>query len=206
MEALPPTYVRFFTNISAIMEKTRTVNANANKYMVANEAEYKKNNKNFSYPFLSAFLLDTGIRSVKSSSEEKTLNENSIEKGVAYKIKTIEGFILKSYPHWKKIIERDSAYFLNLFDNIFTNVPYGKDELKNLFIFKKLDGSSFVSDEEIGVIWNRLHSMIKISIKHIMEHNATTQTTSLKDKSVNSKEDIYKDIDITPYLDFLNPK
>ena len=83
MEALPPTYVRFFTNISAIMEKTRTVNANANKYMVANEAEYKKNNKNFSYPFLSAFLLDTGIRSVKSSSEEKTLNENSLSWALA---------------------------------------------------------------------------------------------------------------------------
>lgn len=196
MENLPPTYVRFFTNIVSIMDKTKVLNINANKYIVQNESSYKNRDKNYKYPFLSDFLLNTAIITIKHNSEEKNLNEFGVEKGIDYKTRTLNGFIKKSYPHWQKIIEKDSDYFVSFFDNIFENIPYGKNELKNLFIYKKLDETHFYSDEDLNLIWTRIHAMVRISIKHIIEHNKNYENNE-------TEENLFKDIDLAPYMSFL---
>lgn len=96
----------------------------------------------------------------------------------------IEKFIIKSSAYWPQIKDKDVKFLIENASVLFAELPeqYIKGFCQ-LFDMSDKQGNPMVSEDRISEIWDFLHAMIRISIRHIHE------TRRPKEVEVISKDD-----------------
>lgn len=80
----------------------------------------------------------------------------------------IVSFITYSYPHWNSIRNKNKNFFVENAGKVFGDLPVSNvDAFKDLFIITDRDGNPVVSDENVEILWDFFHALVKISIKYI---------------------------------------
>ena len=124
------------------------------------------------------------------------------------KTKIIEGFIARSHRHWHQIHDKKEEFFINHSDAIFSELPVSNvDAFKKLFTLVDDKKRAVIGQDDRNLIWEFLHSMVKICIKYL--HNK--RGPSVKIGSDGKKEAIYtlpfmEEIDIVNQCNLWNVK
>jgi hypothetical protein len=110
----------------------------------------------------------------------------------------IDSFIYGSRTQWDHILAKNESYFTKDFGEIFKflEVPNKDDyinQLLEVLTTKKSDGKSYiVGNKDREIVWNYLHSFVKLSIQYFHEQSGPTIQNN---KTVYTKP-MYTDIDI----------
>jgi len=90
------------------------------------------------------------------------------------KVYVITSFINNSYSYWKDIKNKNEKCML---DN--SSIILGEYSNKPEFSSIKLIFSSHISNEDKDIIWDCIHSLIKLSLKYVYEEKGTSVTTKV---------------------------
>lgn len=116
--------------------------------------------------------------------------------------KAIEGFISKSANYWDEIHKRNKQFLVENADVLFAELSDYKAQIQamsNLFAMKRTvnvsqpDGTTrtveqyVIPDETLDSIWDILHSMVRISIRHIHERRKPVLVEVEADETVDGK-------------------
>lgn len=105
-----------------------------------------------------------------------------------YRIKLIEDIILHSYEYWSNIYDKDLQYLSNLLRAMFPNSEY-TDKLE-LIYGNKDNKKSYIEEEDIENIWDKVHNIIRMCIKYMYY----CESTSFKMISPNNPNEFNKEI------------
>lgn len=100
-----------------------------------------------------------------------------------------EDFILHSVRYWGEIHSKSVTFFETHMANVFGGLPLSKDQLdmfKILYTAKNEHGQSYVSQDDIDLVWDYLHACCKISISYL--HDNQDSYNMLKVKLGSSKK------------------
>lgn len=125
---------------------------------------------------------------------ERTARESITEEmREEYRIKLVEDIILHSYEYWGNIYDKDLQYLSNLLRAMFPNSEY-TDKLE-LIYGNKENKKSYIEDEDIDNIWDKVHNIIRMCIKYMFYcESSCFKLVSVKNPSETKKE-IYVDVE-----------
>ena len=86
----------------------------------------------------------------------------------------VTGFMLRSYPHWKEIEEKNQKFFLQSADDIFAELP--KDKVRTfamLVTVKDKAGQPGVPAEDLEEIWKMFQVLVKAGKDYFVEKRKT---------------------------------
>lgn len=114
----------------------------------------------------------------------------------------IENFIIRSHHTWNDILPREETFFFKNCSTIFEEIPkLHIDTFVKLFSNDNDQGKSAVSDDDKRYIWDLVHGMVRLSIKHIHERRCPAMriTTEGQPETRVYLKDYMKNIKIQPH-------
>ena len=88
-----------------------------------------------------------------------------------------EKFICSSYPHWKKILDKDREYFIeNSHDILSAYTKIAADSFKQLFTTRSADDPDAyaIIGDDADEVWDYFIEFVRMAIRHIHRHREPT--------------------------------
>lgn len=98
-------------------------------------------------------------------------------------ISITEDFIFHSVRYWNEIHSKSVTFFETHMAKVFGGLPLSKDQLdmfKILYTDKNKNGESYVSEEDIELVWDYLHACCKIAINYMHDNQDSYQMIKVK--------------------------